>query len=137
MKKLCQKFNISIEFWHNTGGGLSEETIKELHDIRRSDAWISKHLGMDRDEILRLKQITGLAALFKDKEFGKAKIAADKEQLLSARYFLYFIIYYSCFCIKTLVARLTHGKCLSWKRSVKYNRFEQIILIHCVKNKSA
>ena len=27
---------------------------------------------MDRDEILRLKQITGLAALFKDVQFGMA-----------------------------------------------------------------
>lgn len=34
--------------------------IKELHELGRSEAWISKHLGMDRDEILRLKQITGL-----------------------------------------------------------------------------
>ena len=31
-----------------------------------------KHLGMDRDEILRFKQITGLAALFKEVQFGKA-----------------------------------------------------------------
>lgn len=46
--------------------------IKELHDIGRSDAWISKHLGMDRDEILRLKQITGLAALFREVKFGQA-----------------------------------------------------------------
>ena len=58
---------------------LMSNIIKELHDIGRSDAWISKHLGMDRDEILRLKQITGLAALFKDKEFGKAWIPAEKE----------------------------------------------------------
>ena len=27
---------------------------------------------MDRDEILRLKQITGLAALFRDVKFGQA-----------------------------------------------------------------
>ena len=33
--------------------------IKELHELGRSDAWISKHLGMGQDEILRLKQITG------------------------------------------------------------------------------
>ena len=37
-----------------------------------SDAWIAKNIGMDLDEILRLKQITGLAALFKDKEFSKS-----------------------------------------------------------------
>ncbi len=27
-----KKFNTSIKFWHETGGGLSEETIKELED---------------------------------------------------------------------------------------------------------
>lgn len=35
-----KKFNTSIKFWHNTGGGLSEETIAELeehgYDIRRN-----------------------------------------------------------------------------------------------------
>ena len=46
----------------------------------RSDAWISKHLGMDRDEILRLKQITGLSALFKDVKFGKAWLPEDEEE---------------------------------------------------------
>lgn len=62
---------------HNRARGshnvdLMSNIIKELHEIGRSDAWISKHLGMDRDEILRLKQITGLTALFKDVRFGKA-----------------------------------------------------------------
>ena len=27
-----KKFNTSIEFWHKTGGGLSEETIRELEE---------------------------------------------------------------------------------------------------------
>lgn len=36
------------------------------------DAWILKHLGMDAEELLRLKQISGLASLFADKEFSKA-----------------------------------------------------------------
>ena len=51
----------------------------ELHELGRSDAWISKHLGMDRDEILRLKQITGLTALFKDVQFGRAWRPAETE----------------------------------------------------------
>ena len=51
--------------------------VKELHELGRSDAWISKHLGMDKDEILRLKQITGLASLFKDEEFSKSWQVAD------------------------------------------------------------
>jgi hypothetical protein len=53
--------------------------IAELHKIGRSDAWIAKHLGMDQDEILRLKQITGLAELFKDQEFSRAWIPAEVE----------------------------------------------------------
>lgn len=51
--------------------------VKELHDLGRSDAWISKHLGMDKDEILRLKQITGLASLFRVVNFGQAWIPVD------------------------------------------------------------
>lgn len=62
---------------HNRARGthdveLMSSIVKDLHEIGRSDAWISKHLGMDQDEILRLKQITGLTALFKDIHFGKA-----------------------------------------------------------------
>ena len=40
----------------------------------------TKHLGMDKDEILRLKQITGLAALFKDVKFGKAWVPPEEEE---------------------------------------------------------
>ena len=47
-----------------------KEAWKELHKIGRSDAWLAKHLGMDQDEILRLKQITGLAEMYKNGEFG-------------------------------------------------------------------
>ncbi len=62
---------------HNRARGshdvdLMSNIVKELHELGRSDAWISRHLGMDKDEILRLKQITGLAALFKETKFGKA-----------------------------------------------------------------
>lgn len=39
-KNYIKKFNASIKFWHTTGGGLSEETIKELeqhgYHIRRN-----------------------------------------------------------------------------------------------------
>ena len=51
---------------------LRSNIVKELHEIGRSDAWIAKNLGMSKDEILRLKQITGLAALFRDTQFGRA-----------------------------------------------------------------
>ncbi|MBQ8140110.1 MAG: ParB-like nuclease domain-containing protein [Clostridia bacterium] len=71
---------------HNRARGshdvdLMSNIVKELHELGRSDAWISKHLGMDRDEILRLKQITGLASLFREADFGSAWIPSDEEML--------------------------------------------------------
>ena len=68
---------------HNRARGshdvdLMSNIIKELHELGRSDKWISQHLGMDTDEILRLKQITGLASLFKDVEFGKSWIPVEE-----------------------------------------------------------
>jgi ParB-like chromosome segregation protein Spo0J len=62
---------------HNRARGshsieLMSNIVAELTQAGMSDAWILKHVGMDRDELLRLKQITGLADLFKDKEFSKA-----------------------------------------------------------------
>lgn len=62
---------------HNRARGshdvdLMSNIVKELHELGRSDAWISKHLGMDRDEILRLKQLTGLMSLFRDVPFSEA-----------------------------------------------------------------
>jgi len=71
---------------HNRARGshdvdLMSNIVMELHDLGRSEAWISKHLGMDKDEILRLKQITGLSALFRDIEFGSAWIPDEEEAL--------------------------------------------------------
>lgn len=70
---------------HNRARGshsvdLMSNIIKELHDLGRSDVWISKHLGMEQDEILRLKQITGLAELFRDVEFGRAWKPIEPEE---------------------------------------------------------
>ena len=69
---------------HNRARGshdvdLMSTIVKELHELGRSDEWISLHLGMDKDEILRLKQITGLAALFRDVNFGRAWRAVEEE----------------------------------------------------------
>lgn len=46
--------------------------VKELTESGMSDAWIMKNIGMDADELLRLKQISGLASLFKDSDYGHA-----------------------------------------------------------------
>lgn len=46
------------------------EIVSELNKSGMSDEWIMKNIGMDRDELLRLKQISGLAELFADNEFS-------------------------------------------------------------------
>jgi len=48
------------------------EIVLELKRRNWSDQKISKELGMDADEVLRLYQITGLADMFKDHEFTQA-----------------------------------------------------------------
>ncbi|KAA6348488.1 hypothetical protein EZS27_004088 [termite gut metagenome] len=60
---------------HNRARGshdieLMSNIVSELVQSGMSDAWIMKHIGMDIDELLRLKQITGLAALFRDRDFS-------------------------------------------------------------------
>lgn len=62
---------------HNRARGshsieLMSNIVKDLTEAGMSDAWILRHIGMDKDELLRLKQITGLASLFKDEEFSQA-----------------------------------------------------------------
>lgn len=74
-KPLTERMASTIR--HNRARGthdvdLMSKIVGELHELGRTDAWIMKHLGMDADEVLRLKQLSGLAALFKDKEFSKS-----------------------------------------------------------------
>jgi ParB-like chromosome segregation protein Spo0J len=56
------------------------DIILELSKRNWSDSKISKELGMDADEVLRFKQIGGLAELFADKEFSEAW-EIDEEQI--------------------------------------------------------
>lgn len=48
------------------------EIIQELSRRNWSDQRIGRELGMEPDEVLRLKQITGLAELFADREYSEA-----------------------------------------------------------------
>lgn len=62
---------------HNRARGahsidLMSNIVSELVEMGKGDAWICKHIGMSKDELLRMKQITGLASLFKDKDFSKS-----------------------------------------------------------------
>jgi len=62
---------------HNRARGshsieLMSTIVSELVEMGKGDAWICKHVGMSIDELLRLKQVTGLASLFANKEFSNA-----------------------------------------------------------------
>lgn len=62
---------------HNRARG--QHSVEKMSDIVAElakkgwdDEKIARELGMDADEVLRLKQITGLAELFADREFSAA-----------------------------------------------------------------
>lgn len=55
----------------HTVDGMSD-IVLELSRRNWSEQKIARELGMEPDEVLRLKQITGLAELFADKDFSEA-----------------------------------------------------------------
>lgn len=60
---------------HNRARGshnieLMSTIVSELVEMGKGDRWICRHIGMSADELLRMKQITGLASLFQNQEFS-------------------------------------------------------------------
>lgn len=67
---------------HNRARGshnieLMSTIVSELVEMGKGDAWICKHIGMSADELLRMKQITGLASLFQNKSFSDSWDATE------------------------------------------------------------
>jgi ParB-like chromosome segregation protein Spo0J len=84
-----QNDRVASTIRHNRARG--KHKVESMSDIvvdlkRRnwSDEKISKELGMDRDEVLRLTQISGLTEMFANKEFSMAWIPEqeDIEQII-------------------------------------------------------
>jgi ParB-like chromosome segregation protein Spo0J len=70
---------------HNRARGthsieLMRDIVAELVESGMSDAWIMKNIGMDADELLRLKQISGLMELFKNVDFSKSWVCEEVEE---------------------------------------------------------
>lgn len=62
---------------HNRARGthnieLMSTIVAELVEMGKGDRWICQHIGMSPDELLRLKQITGVAALFQNQDFSES-----------------------------------------------------------------
>lgn len=68
---------IAATIRHNRARGKHQvqamsEIVQELSRRNWDEAKIGRELGMDSDEVLRLKQISGLAEMFADREFSEA-----------------------------------------------------------------
>ncbi len=77
LERIDRNDRIASTIRHNRARGKHKiesmsEIIIELKRRNWSDEKISIELGMDKDEVLRLTQISGLTEMFKDKEFSKA-----------------------------------------------------------------
>jgi hypothetical protein len=55
------------------------EIVSQMYFNGWSNARIARELGMDKDEVLRLKQVTGLGSLFENREFSSAWDLVDLE----------------------------------------------------------
>lgn len=60
---------------HNRARGthnieLMSTIVSELVEMGKGDRWICQNIGMSPDELLRMKQITGVAALFQNRDFS-------------------------------------------------------------------
>lgn len=70
---------------HNRARGshnieLMSTIVSELVEMGKGDRWICQHIGMSPDELLRMKQITGLAALFQNRDFSDSwEVELDEE----------------------------------------------------------
>ena len=80
-ERTSKEDRIAATIRHNRARG--KHAVDAMADIvldlsRRNwdDEKIAKELGMEPDEVLRLKQVTGLAELFADREFSEAWEAA-------------------------------------------------------------
>lgn len=76
---------IAATIRHNRARGKHQvaamsEIVIELAKRNWSDEKIAKELGMDADEVLRLKQISGLAEMFADREFSEAWEIEEAEE---------------------------------------------------------
>jgi hypothetical protein len=76
-ERTAKEDRIAATIRHNRARGVHQvdamsEIVLDLARRNWSDERIGRELGMEPDEVLRLKQVTGLAELFADEEFSEA-----------------------------------------------------------------
>ncbi len=75
--RTAKEDRIAATIRHNRARGVHQvdamsEIVLDLARRNHSDEWIARELGMEPDEVLRLKQVTAMAELFADHEFSEA-----------------------------------------------------------------
>lgn len=78
---------IAATIRHNRARGKHQvsgmsDIVVELARKCWSDVKIAKELGMEPDEVLRLKQVSGLAELFADQDFSEAWEVSDIREII-------------------------------------------------------
>lgn len=76
-ERTAKEDRIAATIRHNRARGkhsvdAMSDIVVDLSKRNWSNEKIAKELGMDPDEVLRLKQVSGLAELFADREFSEA-----------------------------------------------------------------
>lgn len=84
-ERTAKEDRVAATIRHNRARGTHQvdamsDLVLDLARRNRSDSWIAKELGMDADEVLRLKQVSGLAVLFQDRDFSKAWEETNEEE---------------------------------------------------------
>ena len=59
---------------------LMADLVKSLFEQGQDDEEIAKLLGMELEEVFRLKQVTGIAELFKNQPYSKSWVMMDIEE---------------------------------------------------------
>lgn len=72
---VAQRMEATVQF--NRARGVHQvelmaDLVRGLVDQGEDDEAIAKHLGMDIEEVFRLKQVTGIAELFKNQHYSKS-----------------------------------------------------------------
>lgn len=79
-QSIAQRMAATVQF--NRARGVHQvelmgDLVKALAEQGLSDEEIAEHLGMDDEEVYRLKQITGIAELFKNQVYSKSWTMLD------------------------------------------------------------
>lgn len=77
MERADEAARIAATIRHNRARGKHQiasmsDIVRDLHRLGWSEARIGEELGMDADEVLRLKQISGLSELFSEGDYSQA-----------------------------------------------------------------